>query len=56
MEHLVAGLEHFVRDYGVVAVLVILTLEALGAPVPYPSLRGLRATSGSPEVSSSRPR
>lgn len=34
MEHLVAGLEHFVRDYGVVAVFVILTLEALGAPVP----------------------
>ena len=34
MEHLVAGLEHFVSDYGVVAVFVILTLEALGAPVP----------------------
>jgi membrane protein DedA with SNARE-associated domain len=34
MEHFVAGLEHFVSDYGVVAVFVILTLEALGAPVP----------------------
>jgi len=37
MEHagqLIAGLEHFVRDYGVLAVMVILALEALGAPVP----------------------
>ena len=32
--HLVTGLEHFVRDYGVVAVMVILALEALGAPLP----------------------
>jgi membrane protein DedA with SNARE-associated domain len=31
---LIAGLEHFVRDYGVFAVLVIVTLEALGAPLP----------------------
>jgi len=31
---LVVGLEHFVRDYGVVAVMVILALEALGAPLP----------------------
>ena len=30
----VSGLEHFVRGYGVAAVTVILTLEALGAPVP----------------------
>ena len=29
-----SGLEHFVRGYGVAAVTVILTLEALGAPVP----------------------
>src|SRR4051812_13258454 len=37
MEHvgqLIAGLEHFVRDYGVFAVTVILALEALGVPVP----------------------
>lgn len=32
--HLIAGLEHFVRDYGVFAVLTIVTLEALGAPLP----------------------
>ena len=32
--HLVGGLEHFVRDYGVVAVMVIVALEALGAPLP----------------------
>jgi membrane protein DedA with SNARE-associated domain len=31
---LIAGLEHFVRDYGVFAVLLILTIEAIGAPVP----------------------
>jgi membrane protein DedA with SNARE-associated domain len=35
---LVADLEHFVRDYGVVAVFLILTIEALGAPVPGESL------------------
>jgi membrane protein DedA with SNARE-associated domain len=31
---LVAGLEHFVRDHGVVSVMVILAFEALGAPLP----------------------
>src|SRR6516164_3072410 len=31
---LIAGLEHFVRDYGVFAVLLILAVEAMGAPVP----------------------
>ena len=31
---LVAGLEHFIRHYGVVAVMVILAFEALGAPLP----------------------
>ena len=31
---LVGSLEQFVRDYGVVAVTVILALEALGAPLP----------------------
>ena len=31
---LIAGLEHFVRDYGVFAVLLILAVEAIGAPVP----------------------
>jgi membrane protein DedA with SNARE-associated domain len=36
--HLVAGLEHFVRDYGVFAVFLILALEALGAPLPGESL------------------
>lgn len=35
---LVAGLEHFVRDYGVVAALVILAFEALGAPPPCETL------------------
>jgi membrane protein DedA with SNARE-associated domain len=35
---LVAGLEHFVRYYGVVAVMVILAFEALGAPLPGESL------------------
>jgi membrane protein DedA with SNARE-associated domain len=35
---LVAGLEHFVRHYGVVAVMVILAFEALGAPLPGESL------------------
>ena len=37
MEHsagLIEGFEHIVREYGVVAVAVILALEALGAPVP----------------------
>jgi membrane protein DedA with SNARE-associated domain len=34
LTHLVGDLEHFVRDYGVIAVTVILALEALGAPVP----------------------
>jgi hypothetical protein len=43
VEHLVAGLEHFVSDYGVVAVVVILTLEALG---------GLRARRGAPTAAS----
>ena len=33
-EHLVGGLEHFVRLYGVTAVMVIVALEALGAPLP----------------------
>jgi membrane protein DedA with SNARE-associated domain len=32
--HLVAGFEHIVRDYGVVAVMLILAVEAIGAPVP----------------------
>ena len=32
--HLVGVLEHFIRDYGVAAVTVILALEALGAPLP----------------------
>ena len=32
--HLVAGLEHVVREYGVLAVMLILAVEALGAPVP----------------------
>jgi membrane protein DedA with SNARE-associated domain len=32
--HFVGSLEHFIRDYGVAAVTVILTLEALGAPLP----------------------
>jgi len=36
--HLVAGLEHVVRDYGVFAVTLILAVEALGAPVPGESL------------------
>ena len=31
---LVAGLEHFIRHYGVVAVMVILAFEALGVPLP----------------------
>ena len=31
---LIAGLEHLVRHYGVVAIFVILALEAVGAPVP----------------------
>lgn len=31
---LIAGLEHFVHDYGVFAVFLILTFEALGAPLP----------------------
>ena len=31
---LIAGLEHFVQDYGVFAVLLILTFEAFGAPLP----------------------
>jgi len=31
---LIAALEHFVRDYGVLAVMVTLALEALGAPLP----------------------
>jgi membrane protein DedA with SNARE-associated domain len=35
---LVAGLESFVRHYGAVAVMPILTIEALGAPVPGESL------------------
>jgi membrane protein DedA with SNARE-associated domain len=35
---LVASLEHFVRHYGVVAVAVIVTFEALGAPLPGESL------------------
>ena len=35
---LVGSLEHFVSDYGVVAVTVILTIEAMGAPVPGESL------------------
>jgi membrane protein DedA with SNARE-associated domain len=34
LTHLVGDLEHFVRDYGVIAVTVILAFEALGAPVP----------------------
>jgi membrane protein DedA with SNARE-associated domain len=36
--HLVGDLEHFVRDYGVIAVTVILALEAMGAPLPGESL------------------
>jgi membrane protein DedA with SNARE-associated domain len=36
--HLVAGLEPFVRDYGVFAVMLILAVEAIGAPVPGESL------------------
>lgn len=32
--HLVAGFEHFVRDYGVFAVMLMVAMEALGAPVP----------------------
>ena len=35
---LIAGLEHFVHDYGVFAVFLILTLEALGAPLPAETL------------------
>ena len=35
---LIAGLEHFVHDYGVVAVSLILALEALGAPLPAETL------------------
>jgi membrane protein DedA with SNARE-associated domain len=31
---LLAGLERFVRDYGVLAVMVMLVFEALGAPLP----------------------
>ena len=34
VEHLVAGLESFVHHYGVFAVFLIVTIEALGAPVP----------------------
>jgi membrane protein DedA with SNARE-associated domain len=36
--HLISGLEGFVQSYGIVAVTVILALEALGAPVPGESL------------------
>ena len=36
--HLVAGLEGFVRHYGAFAVMLILAIEALGAPVPGESL------------------
>ena len=36
--HLVAGLESFVRHYGAFAVMPILAIEALGAPVPGKSL------------------
>jgi membrane protein DedA with SNARE-associated domain len=32
--HLVAVLEHVVREYGVFAVMLILAVEAIGAPVP----------------------
>src|ERR1700758_1926934 len=32
--HLVVGLEHVVREYGVFAVMLILAVEAIGAPVP----------------------
>ena len=32
--HLVAGLESFVHHYGVFAVFLLVTIEALGAPVP----------------------
>jgi len=35
---LVGSLEQFVRDYGVIAVTLILTLESLGAPLPGESL------------------
>src|SRR5262249_4125916 len=34
MGQLIGGLEHFVRDHGVTAVMVIVALEALGAPLP----------------------
>lgn len=34
LSHLLGPLEHFVRDYGVIAVTLILAAEALGAPVP----------------------
>jgi membrane protein DedA with SNARE-associated domain len=34
----IAGLEHFVHDYGVFAVVLILALEALGAPLPAETL------------------
>jgi len=36
--HLVAGLEGFVRHYGAFAVMLILAIEAIGAPVPGESL------------------
>jgi membrane protein DedA with SNARE-associated domain len=36
--HLVASLEPFVRDYGVFAVMLIVAIEAIGAPVPGESL------------------
>jgi membrane protein DedA with SNARE-associated domain len=35
---LIAGFEHVVREYGVFAVFLILSIEALGAPVPAESL------------------
>jgi hypothetical protein len=31
---IVGSLEHFIRAYGVVAVMTIVALEALGAPLP----------------------
>ena len=34
VDHLVAGLESFVRHYGAFAVMPILAFEAVGAPVP----------------------
>ena len=34
VDHLVAGLESFVRHYGAFAVMPILAIEAVGAPVP----------------------